>query len=119
MVSVFVRSSAMLGFSEHIQSEHPALIDGVITDDVCLGDLAAADELCQTYKLAQLAPEIELVALVGDKKYVAFTVVEHVEELRNVDVVQTHDRCLHGFQPPLVFFRAAIYHLAYTNPNTE
>ena len=89
LVSVSLRNClrGMHGVAEHIKSEEPALVIGVVTEDICLGDLTAVDQLCQTKQLTELASQIDLVALGGDKKNVALATVKHVQELRNINAV--------------------------------
>jgi len=69
--------SAMLGVSEHIQPEQTALIDRIVAHDERLGDLAALDQSCQTDQLAELAFQVELVALVGNQINVALASVKY------------------------------------------
>ena len=77
----------MIGITEHIESEELLLVFGSVTVDKSLCDLTAFYQSCQADQLAELAFQIELVSLVGNKIDVAFASVEHVQEFRNVDVV--------------------------------
>ena len=69
--------SGMLGVSEHIQPEQTALVDRIVAHDERLGDLAALDQSCQTDQLAELAFQVELVALVGNQINVALASVKY------------------------------------------
>lgn len=78
MVSVFFASlRGMLDVTEHIQSEKSALVSGIVTEDISLGDLTAVDELRQTEQLAELASQIDFVALVRYEIDIAFASVKH------------------------------------------
>ena len=64
-------------FAEHVQSEELALVGRVVTKDISFGDLTALDELRQTEQLAELASQIDFVALVGYEVDIAFASVKH------------------------------------------
>ena len=78
----------MLGDSEHIQSEKSALVSGVVTEHKSLVDLAALDELCQTYKLTELALKVELVALFGYEIDVALAGIYQIKEFVYVYIAE-------------------------------
>ena len=68
------------GFAGYAQTEQLVFILGILANHIRFGDLAVLDQPGQAEKLAELAFEIELVALVGHEVHIAFTGVEHVEE---------------------------------------
>ena len=65
-----------------------AFILDAVADQMSVVDDAALDETGQTYQLAQLALEVELVALAGDQIDVAFAGVDELKEIINVDIAQ-------------------------------
>ena len=77
----------MLDLAEHIQTEELAFVSDVVTQDIRFGDLSAFDQASDAEQLAETALHIDLVTLIGNEIHVAFTVVKHVQELRNINAV--------------------------------
>ena len=88
-----LRSSCV---AEQVESEQLALVASVVTEYLRVSDLAALNQSRESYELREFGLQIQLIALMGDKKYVAFTCVQHVEKLCYVNVVQTKDRRHHS-----------------------
>lgn len=76
--------------TEHIETEELGLILGVLTFEVSVGDLAAFDDLCETDQLAELALEVETVALIGYQKYITLTGVDHSEKFFYINIMKIY-----------------------------
>lgn len=92
--SKFVLRSSCV--AEQIESEQFALVASVVTEYLRVSDLAALYQSRESYELREFGLQIQLVALMGDKKYVAFTAVQHAQKFRYINVVQTKDRRHHS-----------------------
>ena len=64
------------------------LVLDIVANQSCVGDDAALDELLKTDQLAELALEVELVALVGDQINVALALVDDGKEIVYVDIAK-------------------------------
>ena len=65
-----------------------AFVLDAVADEVSVVDDAALDEAGQTNQLAELALEVELVALAGDQIDVSLAGIDKLKEIINVDVAQ-------------------------------
>lgn len=64
------------------------LVLDVVANQSCVGDDAALDELLETDQLAELALEVELVALIGYQINVALTFVNDGKEFVDVYIAK-------------------------------
>ena len=70
-----------------VTNQNGFVLDAV-ADERSVVDDAALDETGQTDKLAELALEVELVALTGDQIDVSLAGIDQLKEIINVDVAQ-------------------------------
>ena len=73
--------------AEEVESEKLAFVILVFAEDARLGDFSALNQLGQANQLAKLGSEVESVAFVGHKIYVAFAGIKHGEEFCYINVV--------------------------------
>ena len=75
------------GLAEEVESKQLAFVVRIVTENTRFGDLAAFDQLGQADESAQVGFEVKPVAFACDKVHVAFAGIQHIEELRHINIV--------------------------------